>query len=186
MSLTLPRIPRKPIYRCSIPKNKLPLNCKLFRIMNIIFHFYPISPFAPNKKITLLERSVQTTHTYNNAPRHKHHQTSPSSHRTENSIFASHFTTKLYRWRKASHKIQFIPILIKISILNPHWNIFPNKFHFKDRTSSYKLTSVCAFVLWYHAMWWHDIMELEQTYIRTSYIGKHAMYLHIINNHRMR
>lgn len=31
------------------------------------------------------------------------------------------------------HKIQFIHILIKrISILNPFWNIFPNKFHFKN------------------------------------------------------
>lgn len=39
---------------------------------------------------------------------------------------------QIYATSNATHKIQFIPILIKISILNPFWNIFRNKFHFKD------------------------------------------------------
>lgn len=45
------------------------------------------------------------------------------------------------------HKIQFIHILIKrISILNPFWNIFPNKFHLKNAIQAY------AELLW---LWIH-------------------------------
>lgn len=73
--------------------------------------------------------------TYSNFPPHRKNHLFPCDPPHTSALFAR----EAYSSLRARRIHQFIPILIKISILNPHWNIFPNKFHFKDSASSYDM-----------------------------------------------